>query len=263
MQRYRAQIIFNSTTLPSSACLLGILRGVVLSPDDAGLIKGAPTIRRHYLDMQIAQGDPLYVHYLTRFNRAMRQRNCLLRAKNAATIESWEHEMASSAAYITQQRASATHILNEHSHKLHSVLAGDTTHLSLSYKSSQSLLEDTEKLKQRYLEQWNKHRRREMELGCTLSGPHKDDLSIAIDAKEARLFASEGQQRTSAAALRLAEWERLQGLGDERPLMLIDDMGISLDETRRMRLLQHTQGLGQVFLTSTENLPIEGKIIGI
>jgi DNA replication and repair protein RecF len=105
-----------------------------------------------------------------------------------------------------------------------------------------------------YLEQWHKLRRREMELGYTSLGPHKDDLLIAIGGHDVRDFASEGQQRSCASALRFAQWQRLCRLSAEAPLMLLDDVGISLDESRRRKLLQHVVALGQVFLTSTQPL---------
>src|ERR1700722_9327244 len=80
--RHKKKILYNETPLPSLSCLLGILKGCVLSPDDADLVKGPPLLRRQFLDMQIAQCDPLYVHYLTRYNQAIQQRNCLLKQKN-------------------------------------------------------------------------------------------------------------------------------------------------------------------------------------
>jgi DNA replication and repair protein RecF len=257
------KVIYNSTTLPSISCLLGILKGVVLSPDDAALVKGAPSIRRQFLDLQIAQIEPLYVHYLTRFNRAMRQRNCLLRAKDLSAVDSWEHEMAHSAAFICKERHRAADSLRHHCGHLHKRMAGDAAELSVIYKSTLPANEEGETIKKSFLGLLHKNRKREMDFGFTLSGPHKDDLLIAIDAKEVRYFASEGQQRLSTSAIKFAEWERLKSLSEGNPLMLIDDVGMSLDESRKKRLLNHTLGLGQVLLTSTESLPLEGRVISM
>ncbi len=257
------KIVYNSTTYPSSTSLLGLLKGVVISPDDAALVKGGPALRRHYLDLQIAQVDPLYVHHLTRFNRATRQRNHLLRSKHCSAIESWEHEMATSSAYVTQQRALSTLELQTDAQRLHTALSGDPVPMALSYKSSSPAQADPELLRQYYLEQYHKNRRRESELGFTLVGPHKDDLLIALGDKEVRYFASEGQQRSCVAALKLAEWERMRRVSEEVPLMLIDDVGTSLDESRRGLLFRHVEQLGQVFLTATAPLPLSGKMIAI
>jgi len=105
-------------------------------------------------------------------------------------------------------------------------------------------------------------RPREMELGFTLFGPHRDDLHILLNHKEARLFASEGQQRSSVAAMRLAEWERLAQAEAEQPLMLLDDVGMSLDSMRSAHLMKLLQQMpGQRFLTSTAPLALEGHIL--
>jgi len=242
------KIIYNNTPYTSTASLLGLLRGVIIHPDDAALVKGQPALRRHFLDLQIAQVDPLYVHHITRYTRAMRQRNTLLRQKRQETLESWEHEMAVSAAYLVQQRFKATDDLNTSGQKLHSQLTSDNISLKLSYKSSAT--PDTQKAF--FLEQYRKTRKRELDLGFTLVGPHKDDLLIALQDKDARHFASEGQQRSCVATLRLAEWQRMRSEGDGEPIMLVDDVGTSLDATRKARLLEHLHQMGQVFLTATE-----------
>ena len=246
------KIIYNSTQLHSSAGLLGLLQGVVVTPDSASLVKGSPDLRRHFLDLQIAQVDPLYVHHLTRYSRAMRQRNILLKHKDFSTIEMWEQEMASSAAYVTLQRKQAIVDLEKIGNPFHEMLTGDLQPLSLEYKSSGNACKDLSSLKECYLQLWNKNRSREKELGFTLTGPHRDDVLIKIGKREASFFASEGQQRTCVMALRLAEWQRLNELSLEAPLMLVDDVGVSLDGFRREKLMNFLRGLGQVFLTSTE-----------
>ncbi len=243
------KIFFNSSPCRSPSDLLGLLQGALVTPDDAALVKGAPALRRQYLDMQLAQVDPLYVHHLTRYHRAMRQRNCLLKAKNGNGIESWESEMAKAAAYVSLHRAKAIQELQAISRPLQEKLSGSDAALSLKYQTAAPLQSD---LAFYYSELYRKNRRREMDLGMTLHGPHKDDIAILLGEQEARHFGSEGQQRSCVAALRLAEWERLKQQSNELPLMLIDDFGISLDNERKERLMQHIAQLSQVFLTSTE-----------
>lgn len=245
------KIIHNQTVFSTSSSLLGLLKGVVITPDDASLVKGQPALRRHFLDLQIAQCDPLYVHHLTRYAKGLQQRNALLRLKKIAGIELWEHELALSAAYVTEQRYRAADDLQELGQKMYGALAGETLPFGLNYKSSGPRAKEL--LKSHYLDQFKRHRPREMELGFTLAGPHKDDLSIHLDQKEVRHYGSEGQQRTCVAALKLAEWERVRAAEDGIPLMMVDDVGVSLDASRKMRLLDHLKTLGQVFLTATEN----------
>ena len=160
--------------------------------------------------------------------------------------------MASSASYITLQRKQTVGDLQKLCNPMHQMLSGESELLGLEYKSSCSPFEDLHLLQEHYLHQWNRMRHREKEIGMTLFGPHRDDLLIKIGEKEARHFASEGQQRSCVMALRLSEWQRLHTLSNELPLMLIDDVGVSLDGSRRQKLMDHLLKLGQVFLTSAE-----------
>ncbi|MBS4168883.1 DNA replication/repair protein RecF [Parachlamydia sp. AcF125] len=249
------KVILNHTSYHSFIYLLGVFYGVCISPDDSALIKGAPVMRRAFLDLQLAQSDPLYVHKLTRFNRAMRQRNYLLRGKNLTTIESWEYEMAHAASYLILKRAAITHELCQKGSQIYEQLSADREKLSVIYKTAAPQGASEEELKNYYLEQFQKLRKKESELGYTLIGPHKDDLHLYLNDKEARYFASEGQQRSFVAALKLAEWDSLKAITGETPLMLIDDAGMGWDSFRKAKLFQYIEGLHQVFLTTTQEMP--------
>lgn len=260
------KIIHNTTTLHSLSSLLGILHGVILSPEDRQLVKGGPALRRQFLDFQIAQTNPLYLYHLSRFNRAMRQRNHLLRHPTTShEIAAWEEQMASSAAYITIHRHLAVEELGKDSHPLHNALSSQLDHLELSYRSSAPRTHELD-IMTYFMNQFEKHRPREKMIGSTLSGPHRDDLIINLQKQEARSFASEGQQRSCVIALRLAEWARLQKQTQELPIMCLDDVSISLDENREKNLYQQLEHLGQVFLTSPyleTDLPFATQFIEI
>lgn len=255
------QIFHNHTRCQSPTALIGLLMGGLMVPDDSAIVKGTPTIRRHFLDTQIAQIDPLYVHHTTRYHRAMRCRNHLLRIKNMTTIESWEHEMANAAAYLTQQRSIALRDLEYLSASSYIELAQQPQKLTLLYKTGAPHSGSLEDLRHYYRQEFHKNRRRELEMGTTFAGPHKDDVVIAIEEREARYFASEGEQRSCVAALRLSEWQRMKKIGEEQPLMLIDDLGIGLDANRKRRLVKHLNTLGQVFVSATD--PLAGFIEGL
>jgi DNA replication and repair protein RecF len=260
------KIFHNSTPLPIISNLLGLMQGIVMTPDDVNMIKGPPALRRQFLDIQLAQADPLYVHFLGRYAKAMRQRNQLLKQKKSHSIESWEHEMAQSAAYLILQRRRCVDKLQVHSQKFYSYLTGESEDLTLEYRSTASECKDENDIKKFYHHQYRKNREREMMLGTTLSGPHRDDFSIAIRSRDARFFASEGQQRSCVAALHLGEWLSLKETAEEIPLFMIDDIGISLDDHRRGRLLDLLSSMGQVFITSTDesllsSLACQKKII--
>ena len=248
------KITYNSTQVNGLA-LLGLLQGSVMHPDDIAIIKGAPALRRQILNLQLAQSDPLYVHYLMRYDQAMRQRNSLLRAQRVDAIESWEYEMGNAAAYIIQKRTQLVGYLQELGKEYYTFICGGKEELSFHYKAHgapDQPKNELSTLRQLFCDQYKKHRKREMALGMTLTGPHRDDLCVSIGRQEARSFASEGQQRSCVAALRLAEWMQLKESSTEAPLMLVDDFGLSLDVCRRKALMQHFEKLGQVFISTTE-----------
>jgi len=242
------KVVHNHTLYPSLSSLIGLLPVITMTPDD-GLIKGGPDSRRKYLDLQIAQFDPLYIHYLTRYQRAMRHRNQLLRRKSFDAIGPWEQEMARSATYVVKRRKSLIHSLQTLAQDNHERLSGGLGELILGYQSH---------FDGDFLTQYQKTRQKEAAVGYTTTGPHRDDLMIKIDDKEARHFASEGQKRTCVTALRLASWHLLKQQTGVDPLMLIDDFGVSLDESRRQQFLECLPEFGQVFITCVDPLPLSG-----
>jgi DNA replication and repair protein RecF len=247
--------IFYNETSTHPLTLLGLLQGVIMYPEDIDVIKGPPAARRRVLNLQLAQSDPLYIHYLTRYEQAMRQRNALLRAQSNSAIESWEYEMGNAAAYIIGKRAGIVNELETLGKNYYAHICGGGEEFSLLYRPNGALehsLEDLQALRNLFCEQYRKHRKKEMLLGLTLTGPHKDDMIISLEKKEARIFASEGQKRSCVAALRLGEWMQLKGASQEMPLMLIDDFGLSLDSFRRSSLLAHLESLEQLFISTID-----------
>jgi DNA replication and repair protein RecF len=245
-------LLLNKTRQTSFLSLLGLLQGVVFSPGDHSLVSGAPAERRRFYDLHLSQTDPLYVHHLTRYHRALRQRNLLLQKKQLETIESWEHEMARSATYLIEKRAQATEKLQELMQPLHQELSGGMEQLELRYRPS--LNGESDKI----LLSFVRNRSREVVLGHTLAGPHRDDLLFTLDGREARHFGSEGQKVCCVIALRLAEWERVREESGEPPLLLLDDATASLDLKRQERLAALLVGRGQLFLASPEPMALTG-----
>ncbi|NGX55437.1 MAG: DNA replication and repair protein RecF [Chlamydiae bacterium] len=241
------KIFLNATPLTTLSSLFGLLPGVILSPEDEKLINGGPQTRRRFLDLQIAQSTPLYLDHLNRYIRALRQRNHLLRHKELASIEIWESELARSGLIIAQERQKATQELQNQTL---------SSHITLRYRSQALEYDETA-----YLAHFDKIREKEAKVATTLFGPHRDDLTIFFEEKEARYFASQGEQRSCSAALRLAEWTRLKELTGELPLMCIDDLGISLDKQRKEHFLEKLGSLGQVFVTSPKEFSCDHQII--
>lgn len=247
------RISYNNSPCKSSASLYGLLKGVAMTPDDVSLVKGGPSTRREFMDIQLSQLDPLYVYYLHRYQRAMRQRNALLKLKQKESISSWEHEMAQAAAYLIPCREKAARNLEIIASQSLSKISGDKESFGLVYKT-----DVPGGAAQAYKTIWEKGRERDFYLGHTTVGPHKDDLLVTIGQKEVRYFASEGQQRSCIASLRFAGWDQLRSHSGHNPLMLIDDVGVSLDPERRQRLFSSLEKLGQVFVTSADSISVPG-----
>ena len=245
----KRKVEYNNTLYTTLTSVLGILPGVLLSPDDHALISGSPTERRRFIDMLLAQMDPLYLHHLGRYFKALKQRNHLLRHKNSHSLTAWEQMMAPSAAYIMTKRNTALLDLKSPLHKWMDYLSLGKDTLDMTYASSIAF-NPPEDLSQHLSTRWFQDRPKEMHIGTTLFGPHRDDLSIQISEKEAKTFSSEGQKRCGTTALRFAQWEQFYKLTQSMPLLSIDDFGIQLDPQRELLLYQNLNHFGQVFLTT-------------
>lgn len=250
------QIQLNQTPCPSREGLLGFLKAVILGPHDREMIKGGPSVRRQYLDVQLAQTDRLYLHHLARYHRAVKQRNALLRQKQEATLDVWERELAVSGAYLCEQRQEAVRKLEEKAREAFQELACFDGKLGLRYKSACSEVEGPGAKEDHLKQVLFAEREKALEVGHTSVGPHRDDLLIDCAGLPAKTYASEGQQRLCLTALRLAEWRRMQEVSGEVPILIIDEVGLSLDREHRTRLLDTLQHAGQVFVTSPEELEL-------
>lgn len=238
----------NDSTAHNFSTLLGLIPSVIATPGDIQLIMGAPQLRRRYLNIHIAQSDPLYVYHLSRYNKALKQRNACLKMRQIKTIGVWEEEMALSGSYLVQERQSSLDSLSKYASERLAKLSRDDEKLELKYQSS---LQGSD-LKSALLEQMDRNRNRELQYGSTQVGPHRDDILIEHNGKAARLFSSEGQKQTLLASLRFAEQEHLKALHQTDPLFGIDDFGNHLDNNRITRLRgELTQG-SQTFLTTPD-----------
>lgn len=249
------RLFLNDAPCPSLSSLLGLVRGVVLTPEDIELVIGAPAVRRRFLNIHLSQQDPLYVHHLARYHRALEQRNCLLKQQETATLEAWEEEMAISAAYLTCRRGEGVEALSLLAEKVHGALSLDKESFNIHYKGAiphNLSLEDAQAALRAL---FAKHRAYDLLAGNTRTGPHRDDLLFSLNDRPIKMFASQGQQRSALASLKFAEWQRLKDLSETPPWMLIDDIGISLDATRQQRLYEQLDTMGQVFLTAPSQTP--------
>ena len=243
--------------------LVGILPMVLFSPEDLFLVKGAPALRRRYLDAELSQASPAYYGELLRYTRILKQRNAVLkdiRERLAAPddLPPWDAQLAKSAAYIVTRRIAAVAQLGALSARVQAVLAAGEE-LALAYEIAGAGAEDfaeddmTEALHVWYNKMLCEGRARDIARAATSVGPHLDDLVLRVGGMSLRSYGSQGQQRTGALALKLAELFYLQENIGEAPILLLDDVMSELDADRRRALLDFIRHEHiQTFITATD-----------
>jgi DNA replication and repair protein RecF len=244
---------------------VGQMTAVLFTTQDIDLVGGAPSLRRRYLDITLSQVDPAYLRALQRYGKIVLQRNALLRRvqEGAAGLDQlsfWDEEMARQGAYITGSRGRAVSSLSVLAREAHRALSGGEEELSLAYQPQLSRAWDGERvaatsideLAAALLQALAAGRQRDVAAGVSLTGPHRDDLLFLLNGVPAAAFASRGQQRTAALALRLAEARFLLNRSGEHPILLLDDVLSELDESRRAGVLAAASEFEQVLITSVD-----------
>jgi DNA replication and repair protein RecF len=228
---------------------LGVLRVVVFCAEDLQLVKEAPRVRRRFLDLLLSQTHPTYLPLLQRYTRALRSRNALLKRRGAdqAAIDSFSRELISAGQEIIRLRRELAPRFSPLARLAYRRISNEAEELRLEYRPS---------VRQDFAVELAQSRQRENAYRATLIGPHRDDVQLLLNDRSAAQFGSEGQKRTLAIALKLAQAEYLTGIYGAPPVLLIDDIMGELDVKRRsgfLPLLERAhQSRGQVFMTATE-----------
>ena len=255
--------------------IVGSFRSVLFCPEHLSLIKDGPLERRTYLDIAISRISPKYIHSLQRYAYFLKQRNALIKsaAKNRevfdATVDLWSEQLATEAAEISAQRLQFIKRVANIVTVCFEEMTGKKESVDIIYRGSASLSGDEyldkELVKQKYIELLSSSHDREIFVGSTLWGIHKDDIEIKLNSKNARAYASQGQQRSLALALKLAEGEICREEFGDYPVFLFDDVLSELDDTRRDYMIRFATGK-QVIITTCEmavlnNLQADKKIL--
>ena len=233
--------------------LLGVLGVVFFSPDELKLVKESPQERRGFLDMGLSQQQKAYFNALQRYNKTLKQKNNLLKDSRHAEnlddmLDIWDIGLAEQGAIIIRKRMEFVAELNKFASASHEKISSGKEKLRLSYETAVNTTDD---IRRNLEEALLKSRDKDKDLGYCTVGPHRDDIKIEIDGIDARKFASQGQQRTIALAMKLGEVELYKQETGETPVLLLDDVLSELDKTRRDILLEATEGV-QTLLTCTE-----------
>ena len=263
--RQRKAVTHNGVKITKLSELVGSFRAVLFSPDHLQMIKDGPSLRRNYLDVAISQIRPMYLHSLQKYNKILVNRNKLIknaeedRATFDATIDFWSTQLAHEAAIIAKARAEYVARSGEIIADFYKRMCqnGDIDESPEfiyvgSAKQDGELYFDIETTEKNFLRLLNDFHEREISAGATLYGIHKDDILINLNGKNTRLYSSQGQQRSLALAMKLAEGEICKMDCGEYPVFLFDDVFSELDSGRRKNLLREINDR-QVIITSCEN----------
>ena len=260
----RRQLYSNGVRLKSAGELSGILKTVLFCPEDLYLIREGGAARRRFLDSAICQLRPRYAEALSEYGRLYDHKTRILRDWTEKpslldTLDEFNLRMAQTGAVIIHYRAHFIRKLQEFAPAIHRDFSGGREQLELTYETVSSIrdpLAPTRELLPALLAHQEAHRQAELDSRSCLSGPHKDDLLVELDGVSAKTYASQGQTRTAALSLKLAEREiHFQDSG-EYPVLLLDDVLSELDLRRQEFVLNRIRG-GQLFITCCEEERLE------
>lgn len=266
--RGRGSVNINGVKIQKKAKMSEVLRCVIFSPEDLFLIKGPSSRRRGLLDGALCQLSIKYADNLSRYEKILEQKKKILKdGENLALLTEYNYQLAFYGAQIVSARALLCHKLQEKAKELHKMISGGKEELDLEYKTVSTVSDPKGDVKV-ITEEIHKHlitmESAEIAAESCLSGVHKDDLVFTVNGRDAKAYASQGQSRTAAVALKFAERELLRD-GDEYPLLLLDDVMSELDEPRQRFIASHALG-GQTFISCCNEIEMKdglAKIIEI
>ncbi|MBM7601355.1 DNA replication and repair protein RecF [Virgibacillus halotolerans] len=238
---------------------IGALNVVMFAPEDLTLVKGAPRIRRRFIDMELGQIQPRYIYHLAQYQKVLKQRNHLLKqmqrrnSTDMTMLQVLTDQLIEHAATLLERRFIFLEMLREWASPIHRGISRELETLEIKYNSTIEVSEEAnkEKIETIYLNKFHEMKDKEIDRGTTLIGPHRDDLVFYVNGKDVQTYGSQGQQRTTALSVKLAEIELIYKEVGEYPILLLDDVLSELDDFRQSHLLNTIQGKVQTFVSTT------------
>lgn len=234
--------------------LVGTLNTVLFSPEDLQLIKGSPSLRRRFLDIEISQTSALYYQQLRLYNKILQQRNKVLKdsyGKRDISLAEWDTQLAETGSFIIKKRLDSLRKINLLLDLMNRKLTGGKENLKLTYEQHQisnGFLTEPHA----FYEQLQANLPVDRHRMSTSFGPHRDDLGFFSGPMDLKRFGSQGQQRTAILSLKLSELEYIKSEVGEYPILLLDDVLSELDKERRQNLLNFIHKKIQTFITTTD-----------
>ena len=239
---------------------VGHLNVVLFAPEDLNIVKGSPQIRRRFIDMELGQISAVYLNDLVQYQRILKQKNNYLKQlqyghkTDVTMLEVLNQQFAQYALNVTLRREHFIHDLEALAQPIHAGITNDKEALLLNYLPSIKLSDtsqDESILLSEVITFLNDNLDREIDRGVCLFGPHRDDLGFNVNSMDAQTYGSQGQQRTTALSIKLAEIELMNIEVGEYPILLLDDVLSELDDSRQTHLLSTIQHKVQTFVTTT------------
>lgn len=242
-------IAVNGIPIKRAVELFGILNIVFFSPEDLNIIKNGPSERRRFIDMELSQLDKIYLDCLINYNKVVNQRNSLLkeyafsgREDIISSLDIWDMQLVKYGNDVIKSREKYVKEINDLVKSIHTKLSGDREQLEIIYEPCVK--------EQDFESELVRVRDRDLKFKCTNIGPHKDDMCFLINGMDVRKYGSQGQQRTAALSLKLAEIELVKQIIHDTPVLFLDDVLSELD-SRRQNFLLDSIGNIQTMITCT------------
>ncbi len=239
---------------------VGQMNVVMFAPEDLNVVKGSPQIRRRFIDMEIGQISPVYLHDLLTFQKVLKQRNHYLKTNQGRAflasdvmLDVYTEQYIQAAVKIIRKRYEFMELLQAWAEPIHAGISQGKEELLIKYRAVSGMSSDwtAAEMAAHLEEKMADAKQREIERGVTLVGPHRDDLQFFVNGYDVQTYGSQGQQRTTALSLKLAEIELIKQETKEAPILLLDDVLSELDDYRQSHLLNTIQGEVQTFVTTT------------
>ncbi len=255
-KRGKKIVRLNKINILKIADLVGAVKCVYFSPDELKLVKDAPQDRRKFLDTDISQIDKNYFYNLLKYNKILDSRNKLLKEQKDVevikqTLPIWSTQLAQTGAKIIASRIKFLQKLTLYAMESHAYLTDNSEKLELNYQGVVALTEKD--IEAKLLQQLSLSEEKDLRLGYTTVGPHRDDIEMKVNNIDIRAFGSQGQHRTVALSLKLAELEIFKDECGEYPILLLDDVLSELDIDRQSKLLEKTKQIQTIMTTTNTN----------
>ncbi|OQB15285.1 MAG: DNA replication and repair protein RecF [Firmicutes bacterium ADurb.Bin193] len=260
----KKQIRINGVAIDKTSELMGFLNAVMFCPEDLRLIKGAPRERRRMMDVGICQISKKYFNALTQYIKVLEQKNRLLKDKpDSKALWVWNEKLAELGTEVIWFRKSYIDSIGKKAAEIHRDICKEDFEIKYSCGAGVDDFSSKESILNRFRCEIEKNDEREKRFGISLVGPHRDDFEIFIDKNEARVYASQGQQRTAVLSVKMSEVSLIRENTGEPPVLLLDDVMSELDAHRQSYILNGIKD-SQVIITCTEPFDCFGaKIINI